>query len=154
MNPTLERNKARYRTLMIVAASLTLLQLALILVWPQALALRLLFIGLLLVCNGITIVATHLTLDNMQVQQPISRRMFSIRAKQEAAPLLDDPDGWRYLRAGIDDILEVLCLLALVVWMLTTKDGSKLWLILLGVFGFAVEIVINAWYKRKLTHEL
>lgn len=154
MNPTLERNKSRYRTLLIVTASLTLLQLALILAWEQALALRLFFIGLLLVCNGIIIVYTHFTLDNKQVQQPISLRMFSIRAKQEAAPLLDDPDGWRYLRAGINDILEALSFLALVVWMLTTKDGSELWLILLGGFDIAVEIALNAWYKKKLTPEV
>ena len=154
MNPTLERNKSRYRTLLIVTASLTLLQLALILAWEQALALRLFFIGLLLVCNGIIIVYTHFTLDNKQVQQPISLRMFSIRAKQEAAPLLDDPDGWRYLRAGINNLLEALSFLALVVWMLTTKDGSELWLILLGGFDIAVEIALNAWYKKKLTPEL
>lgn len=154
MNPTLERNKSRYRTLLIVTASLTLLQLALILAWEQALALRLFFIGLLLVCNGIIIVYTHFTLDNKQVQQPISLRMFSIRAKQEAAPLLDDPDGWRYLRAGINDILEALSFLALVVWMLTTKEGSELWLILLGGFDIAVEIALNAWYKKKLTPEV
>ena len=154
MNPTLERNKSRYRTLLIVTASLTLLQLALILAWEQALALRLFFIGLLLVCNGIIIVYTHFTLDNKQVQQPISLRMFSIRAKQEAAPLLDDPDGWRYLRAGINNLLEALSFLALVVWMLTTKDGSELWLILLGGFDIAVEIALNAWYKKKLTPEV
>lgn len=154
MNPTLERNKSRYRTLLIVTASLTLLQLVLVLVWEQELALRLFFIGLLLVCNGIIIVYTHFTLDNKQVQQPISLRMFSIRAKQEAAPLLDDPDGWRYLRAGINNLLEALSFLALVVWMLTTKDGSKLWLILLGGFDIAVEIALNAWYKKKLTPEL
>ena len=154
MNPTLERNKSRYRTLLIVTASLTLLQLVLVLVWEQELALRLFFIGLLLVCNGIIIVYTLFTLDNKQVQQPISLRMFSIRAKQEAAPLLDDPDGWRYLRAGINNLLEALSFLALVVWMLTTKDGSKLWLILLGGFGIAVEIALNAWYKKKLTPEL
>lgn len=154
MNPTLERNKSRYRTLLIVTASLTLLQLALILAWEQALALRLFFIGLLLVCNGIIIVYTHFTLDNKQVQQPISLRMFSIRAKQEAAPLLDDPDGWRYLRAGINNLLEALSFLALVVWMLTTKDGSELWLILLGGFDIAVEIALNVWYKKKLTPEL
>lgn len=154
MNPTLERNKSRYRTLLIVTASLTLLQLALILAWEQALALRLFFIGLLLVCNGIIIVYTHFTLDNKQVQQPISLRMFSIRAKQEAAPLLDDPDGWRYLRAGINNLLEALSFLALVVWMLTTKEGSELWLILLGGFDIAVEIALNAWYKKKLTPEV
>lgn len=154
MNPTLERNKSRYRTLLIVTASLTLLQLALVLAWEQALALRLFFIGLLLVCNGIIIVSTHFTLDNKQVQQPISLRMFSIRAKQEAAPLLDDPDGWRYLRAGINNLLEALSFLALVVWMLTTKDSSRLWLILLGGFDIAVEIALNAWYKKKLTPEL
>ncbi len=154
MNPTLERNKSRYRTLLIVTASLTLLQLALILAWEQTLALRLFFIGLLLVCNGIIIVYTHFTLDNKQVQQPISLRMFSIRAKQEAAPLLDDPDGWRYLRAGINNLLEALSFLALVVWMLTTKDGSELWLILLGGFDIAVEIALNVWYKKKLTPEL
>lgn len=154
MNPTLERNKSCYRTLLIVTASLTLLQLVLVLAWEQALALRLFFIGLLLVCNGIIIVYTHFTLDNKQVQQPISLRMFSIRAKQEAAPLLDDPDGWRYLRAGINDILEALSFLALVVWMLTTKDGSELWLILLGGFDIAVEIALNAWYKKKLTPEV
>lgn len=154
MNPTLERNKSRYRTLLIVTASLTLLQLVLVLVWEQELALRLFFIGLLLVCNGIIIVYTHFTLDNKQVQQPISLRMFSIRAKQEAAPLLDDPDGWRYLRAGINNLLEALSFLALVVWMLTTKDGSELWLILLGGFDIAVEIALNAWYKKKLTPEL
>lgn len=154
MNPTLERNKSCYRTLLIVTASLTLLQLVLVLVWEQALALRLFFIGLLLVCNGIIIVYTHFTLDNKQVQQPISLRMFSIRAKQEAAPLLDDPDGWRYLRAGINNLLEALSFLALVVWMLTTKDGSELWLILLGGFDIAVEIALNAWYKKKLTPEV
>lgn len=154
MNPTLERNKSRYRTLLIVTASLTLLQLVLVLVWEQELALRLFFIGLLLVCNGIIIVYTHFTLDNKQVQQPISLRMFSIRAKQEAAPLLDDPDGWRYLRAGINNLLEALSFLALVVWMLTTKDGSELWLILLGGFDIAVEIALNAWYKKKLTPEV
>lgn len=154
MNPTLERNKSRYRTLLIVTASLTLLQLVLVLVWEQELALRLFFIGLLLVCNGIIIVYTHFTLDNKQVQQPISLRMFSIRAKQEAAPLLDDPDGWRYLRAGINNLLEALSFLALVVWMLTTKEGSELWLILLGGFDIAVEIALNAWYKKKLTPEL
>lgn len=154
MNPTLERNKSRYRTLLIVTASLTLLQLVLVLVWEQELALRLFFIGLLLVCNGIIIVYTHFTLDNKQVQQPISLRMFSIRAKQEAAPLLDDPDGWRYLRAGINNLLEVLSFMALVVWMLTTKDGSELWLILLGGFDIAVEIALNAWYKKKLTPEV
>lgn len=154
MNPTLERNKSCYRTLLIVTASLTLLQLALVLVWEQELALRLFFIGLLLVCNGIIIVYTHFTLDNKQVQQPISLRMFSIRAKQEAAPLLDDPDGWRYLRAGINNLLEALSFLALVVWMLTTKDGSELWLILLGGFDIAVEIALNAWYKKKLTPEV
>lgn len=154
MNPTLERNKSRYRTLLIVTASLTLLQLVLVLVWEQELALRLFFIGLLLVCNGIIIVYTHFTLDNKQVQQPISLCMFSIRAKQEAAPLLDDPDGWRYLRAGINNLLEALSFLALVVWMLTTKDGSELWLILLGGFDIAVEIALNAWYKKKLTPEL
>lgn len=154
MNPTLERNKSCYRTLLIVTASLTLLQLVLVLVWEQELALRLFFIGLLLVCNGIIIVYTHFTLDNKQVQQPISLRMFSIRAKQEAAPLLDDPDGWRYLRAGINNLLEALSFLALVVWMLTTKDGSELWLILLGGFDIAVEIALNAWYKKKLTPEL
>lgn len=154
MNPTLERNKSCYRTLLIVTASLTLLQLALILAWEQELALRLFFIGLLLVCNGIIIVYTHFTLDNKQVQQPISLRMFSIRAKQEAAPLLDDPDGWRYLRAGINNLLEALSFLALVVWMLTTKDGSELWLILLGGFDIAVEIALNAWYKKKLTPEV
>lgn len=154
MNPTLERNKSRYRTLLIVTASLTLLQLVLVLVWEQELALRLFFIGLLLVCNGIIIVYTHFTLDNKQVQQPISLRMFSIRAKQEAAPLLDDPDGWRYLRAGINNLLEALSFLALVVWMLTTKDGSELWLILLGGFDIAVEIALNVWYKKKLTPEL
>lgn len=154
MNPTLERNKSCYRTLLIVTASLTLLQLALILAWEQTLALRLFFIGLLLVCNGIIIVYTHFTLDNKQVQQPISLRMFSIRAKQEAAPLLDDPDGWRYLRAGINNLLEALSFLALVVWMLTTKDGSELWLILLGGFDIAVEIALNAWYKKKLTPEV
>lgn len=154
MNPTLERNKSCYRTLLIVTASLTLLQLVLVLVWEQELALRLFFIGLLLVCNGIIIVYTHFTLDNKQVQQPISLRMFSIRAKQEAAPLLDDPDGWRYLRAGINNLLEALSFLALVVWMLTTKEGSELWLILLGGFDIAVEIALNAWYKKKLTPEL
>lgn len=154
MNPTLERNKSRYRTLLIVTASLTLLQLVLVLVWEQELALRLFFIGLLLVCNGIIIVYTHFTLDNKQVQQPISLRMFSIRAKQEAAPLLDDPDGWRYLRAGINNLLEALSFLALVVWMLTTKEGSELWLILLGGFDIAVEIALNAWYKKKLTPEV
>ncbi len=154
MNPTFERNKSCYRTLLIVTASLTLLQLVLVLVWEQELALRLFFIGLLLVCNGIIIVYTHFTLDNKQVQQPISLRMFSIRAKQEAAPLLDDPDGWRYLRAGINNLLEALSFLALVVWMLTTKDGSELWLILLGGFDIAVEIALNAWYKKKLTPEL
>lgn len=154
MNPTLERNKSCYRTLLIVTASLTLLQLALILAWEQELALRLFFIGLLLVCNGIIIVYTHFTLDNKQVQQPISLRMFSIRAKQEAAPLLDDPDGWRYLRAGINNLLEALSFLALVVWMLTTKEGSELWLILLGGFDIAVEIALNAWYKKKLTPEV
>ena len=154
MNPTLERNKSRYRTLLIVTASLTLLQLVLVLVWEQELALRLFFIGLLLVCNGIIIVYTHFTLDNKQVQQPISLRMFSIRAKQEAAPLLDDPDGWRYLRAGINDLLGALSFLALVVWMLTTKEGSELWLILLGGFDIAVEIALNAWYKKKLTPEV
>ena len=154
MNPTLERNKSCYRTLLIVTASLTLLQLVLVLVWEQELALRLFFIGLLLVCNGIIIVYTHFTLDNKQVQQPISLRMFSIRAKQEAVPLLDDPDGWRYLRAGINNLLEALSFLALVVWMLTTKDGSELWLILLGGFDIAVEIALNAWYKKKLTPEL
>lgn len=154
MNPTFERNKSCYRTLLIVTASLTLLQLVLVLVWEQELALRLFFIGLLLVCNGIIIVYTHFTLDNKQVQQPISLRMFSIRAKQEAAPLLDDPDGWRYLRAGINNLLEALSFLALVVWMLTTKEGSELWLILLGGFDIAVEIALNAWYKKKLTPEL
>ena len=154
MNPTLERNKSRYRTLLIVTASLTLLQLVLVLVWEQELALRLFFIGLLLVCNGIIIAYTHFTLTNKQVQQPISLRMFSIRAKQEAAPLLDDPDGWRYLRAGINNLLEALSFLALVVWMLTTKDGSELWLILLGGFDIAVEIALNVWYKKKLTPEL
>lgn len=154
MNPTFERNKSCYRTLLIVTASLTLLQLVLVLVWEQELALRLFFIGLLLVCNGIIIVYTHFTLDNKQVQQPISLRMFSIRAKQEAAPLLDDPDGWRYLRAGINNLLEALSFLALVVWMLTTKDGSELWLILLGGFDIAVEIALNAWYKKKLTPEV
>ena len=154
MNPTLERNKSRYRTLLIVTASLTLLQLVLVLVWEQELALRLFFIGLLLVCNGIIIVYTHFTLDNKQMQQPISLRMFSIRAKQEAAPLLDDPDGWRYLRAGINNLLEALSFLALVVWMLTTKEGSELWLILLGGFDIAVEIALNAWYKKKLTPEV
>lgn len=154
MNPTLERNKSRYRTLLIVTASLTLLQLALVLAWEQALALRLFFIGLLLVCNGIIIVYTHFTLDNKQMQQPISLRMFSIRAKQEAAPLLDDPDGWRYLRAGINNLLEALSFLALVVWMLTTKEGSELWLILLGGFDIAVEIALNVWYKKKLTPEV
>lgn len=154
MNPTLERNKSCYRTLLIVTASLTLLQLVLVLVWEQELALRLFFIGLLLVCNGIIILSTHFTLDNKQVQQPISLRMFSIRAKQEAAPLLDDPDGWRYLRAGINNLLEALSFLALVVWMLTTKEGSELWLILLGGFDIAVEIALNAWYKKKLTPEV
>lgn len=151
MNPLLERNKSIYRLRLTVSAVLGLLSVLLTaFVWKEDIVLRIYFAALFIFCILLILFVSHKSLAKPKYSQPIRLRMFSLRARRDPAPVPDDPDGWKYVKAGISNLLSVLLFLLLALWMVFFATIPEYWTYITMGLLFAAEVALEIWYSRKL----
>ena len=154
MNPLLERNKSIYRLLLIIASGLALLQVLLVaFVMHEELAFRLFLIVILLSANAFIFFLMHKELSSTKVIQLFKKPLIKIPALSKGGnpnELPEDLDGWKYLKAGISDILNALGFMVLAIWVIYYAVMPEYWVwIALGLCGVG-ELWLNIWYRKKL----
>ena len=154
MNPLLERNKSIYRLLLIISAGMALIQgLMIVIIWKAEPLLRFLIALLMLAANAVTLFLNHKDMCRDTCWQTFeesgaSRPFF--RKGKRLVPKPEDPDGWKYIKTGIKDLLSSALYLILFAWVVFSASMTETWTWVAGGLLLIGEVIVEKWYKRKV----
>lgn len=154
MNPLLERNKSIYRLLLFISAGMALLQaLLMVIIWKEGLLLRILLPLLMLAANGVTLFFNHKDMSRdtyWQFFEGSGTGRLSFRKGKGLVSKPEDPDGWKYIKTGIQDILTTVFYLILFAWVVFSSWMPEIWTWVVGGILLIGDGIVELWYKRKV----